>query len=350
MAKWRYLAVVVPLAALGGYLAAGYGSSDERAEWWRQRHLDVLQEQLGALKRHLRDYREAQGRYPSNDEGLAALDDFEARTTIYLYRRKEHHNWLRGPMSGGREGLWFARRAVGDLCRRMQTSDSEDARKMLEAFTGASTVPLEQSRLAELEGEEVAVELAVGHGDELFVLSRAGVLSPWLIPYVYDNRTGAPASAFAGSPADDGDERYSVEVAAGVYVWSVGRRMYAEEIRALWWERNWPRFVGAGMLLAAGVLLAVMLLPSNSGRAVGLVAALGSGAGGFLCGSLRVSCYIMAPMFSRRDPKMVARRRNLLEKHRGRGVISEATYRKAVSALERSPATQPTTAPRRPAP
>jgi len=51
---------------------------------------DAIQQPLSALKVHLRNCRESHGRYPSTDEGLAALDNFTTRVKIRMYR---HAPW-----------------------------------------------------------------------------------------------------------------------------------------------------------------------------------------------------------------------------------------------------------------
>jgi hypothetical protein len=47
------------------------------------------------------------------------------------------------------------------------------------------------------------------------------------------------------------------------------------------------------------------------------------------------TCYVMRSLFYRRDAQMVAQQKELLEKYRSRGLIAEATFRKAVAALEK---------------
>lgn len=72
---------VLALAAIGTFLAAGSGSDDRGVHWMRS-HLDAIRSELDGLAGHLRRFKEKHGRYPTNDEGLAALDTFEARFQV----------------------------------------------------------------------------------------------------------------------------------------------------------------------------------------------------------------------------------------------------------------------------
>jgi len=67
------------------------------------------------------------------------------------------------------------------------------------------------------------------------------------------------------------------------------------------------------------------------------------GAGFFLSKQSYVTCYVMSPMFSSRNPDMVPARVELLDKFRARGLISEQTYTKTLAAMEPAPTTAPST-------
>ncbi|HUT56255.1 MAG TPA: hypothetical protein VNA25_00105 [Phycisphaerae bacterium] len=329
--------MAVLCAGVGGYLASG-GGEDDRSEAWCRWHLEVIQAQLTDLKTLLVEYRNAHGRYPTNDEGLAVLDNFDARFVVRCPRALPSRDLpplhalfstYRGKV---REWLSEFRREHGRAPRNQE--------ELEEAGPG---LLLETPGIAD-PNDLIQIELAIGKGDKLFLLSPAGVLSPWQVPYVYENRKGLDPKLFADSPANrDPKGRYSVRVHDGIYVYSVGGELYVQDERQLWWERTRPRLVGVA-LLAAAVALAVFVV---RGKAIvlGLLAVAGPGALGFAVGTGHyLTCYIMSPLFYRRNSQMVARQKELLGKYRDRGVITRATYDRAMSAIERGAASQPATA------
>jgi len=325
------LAIVLILAAagFGAFLAAGYGE-DDRGRSWVRAHLEIVRSQLAGLKVHLRKYKQAHGRFPTNDEGLAALDNFDAviepRLPQFAGATQEY------PQVYCRF-FWPAVRRVAEM---YHNEDPENRERLLQELpTVLSGYLLAED--ADLRGvRPFPVRLAIGEGDNVYILSSAGVLSPWFIPYVYENRRGLDPARFRDSPAEeDGERRYSVAVDDGVYVYSVGAQEYAAKLDRLWWRDNWPRFAGVGLLLAAVVMLVVFLRRVRWGRKAALaVTVAAAGAGAFVGTAARVTCYIMAPLFYRRDPQMLARRRELLERYRRRGVIGQEAYEKALSAME----------------
>ncbi len=344
MRRWMCIFAIVVSGGFGAFLAAGYGT-DSRGEWWVGSHLEIIREQLGVVGQHLLAYRQTHGRYPTNDEGLAALDDFEVRIAATVHA-------LPVPRLGGAEGFslrysrfgWtMIKPALREHRRRLgrPPQDLEELAPLgLDAALGLEPSPQGESR-------PVVVDVAIDRADNLLLLCPAGVLSPWLLPYVYENRNGLDPDLCRGSPADaDPKRRYSVRVDEGVYVYSIGGRLYAEEMDRLWWERNRPRFFGAALLAAALVLTVVLAVRrGRRGRAapVVLLAAAFAGAGGHFLG--QVTCYVMAPLFYERDAKMVARQRALLDTYHRRGVIGDEAYDRAVAALKLEPTTRPATAP-----
>lgn len=176
----------------------------------------------------------------------------------------------------------------------------------------------------------MTLDVAIDSDDRLWVIGEGGVFSPWWLPYVYENRSGLTAGSFEGSPVDAwGSGRFSVRVDEGIYVLSVAGELWDDEYRADWWWRNWPRFAGAA-LIAAAVALAFILRRrmKNTAAAVGfgMMVGFGAHATGWS------TCYVMSPLFHRRDPAAVERRRELLEKYHDQGVIGDEAYRKALSS------------------
>jgi hypothetical protein len=83
-----------------------------------------------------------------------------------------------------------------------------------------------------------------------------------------------------------------------------------------------------------GAVLVALLFRAKAGI-MGVVALLASGGAGVGAHTLsRATCYVMSPLFRRRDPAMVVRQKELLQRFHAAGVIGDATYRKSLSALE----------------
>ena len=78
------IACIVVLGASGGLLV-WWPYGDDRDMSWIRGHLRVIQDQLGSIEHALRGYREERGRYPTNDEGLSVLDNFESRFKLTYY-------------------------------------------------------------------------------------------------------------------------------------------------------------------------------------------------------------------------------------------------------------------------
>jgi len=241
--------LIAATAGVGAFLAAGYGH-DGRGMSWLDEHLAFIRKQLEGLKDSLRLYKEAHGRYPTNDEGLAVLDTFESRFKTRFALPKQEMRGAYGGLLGG-SGFWPREL---EIClevfrirneRSPETADEFFSTCRIQPSQALSLKGLDLSRLGD-EWSVYDLEMAIDRNNNLYVLTPGGVVSPWHIPYVYENRNGLDAALFADSPAnDDGRRRYSVEVDDGIYVYSVGGQSYAEEYDAAWRRRNVPRFAGA---------------------------------------------------------------------------------------------------------
>ena len=311
---------------------------DDRDMSWIRGHLRVIQDQLGSIEHALRGYREERGRYPTNDEGLSVLDNFESRFKLTYYedpvtgRSDSGTSW---PPAFDPSWLLMNRAAIRKFRAthgRVPSSAREFRDNTRPCRSFDRDVGLPQDR------EPVEIELAIGKGGHIFILSPAGVLSPWLLPYMYENRIGQDPGLFMDSPAEkDAKGRYSVEVDQGVYVYSIGGALYSAKYRRMWWKRHGPRLFGCGLIVACAVIAITLRLRSGSKAfsSAGLLAIVASllGGGGFR--SLNVAtCYIMAPLFYRRDPEALQQQIVLLDKFRARGVLGEEAYRKAMAAAE----------------
>ena len=206
--------------------------------------------------------------------------------------------------------------------------------------------PMDASESESLQADEgwepVPVTLAIGKGDNIFIVSEAGVLSPWHIPYVYENRNGIDAILFADSPADEGrSNRFAVDVDDGIYVYSLGARSFLQSRNARWREHYIPRFIGLGVFVAACSLLVILWRRSRRARYVGVAAILVGAAVGVVTGGTRATCYIMMPLFSHRDEQAIVQQRQLLDSYHERGIIGDEAHRRATEALNQPNQTPP---------
>jgi len=322
---------------------------------------DDIQQPLSALKVHLQNYRKSHGRYPSTDEGLATLDNFTTRVKIRMYRHADRWNSeadsLCSPSSKRelyeryfqhlRDSVREYRREHGHT---PQTSD--EVRKLV--FGSPYSRYLEPG---EVEPEDcpagvepVEWELALGHNDEVFFMSPGVLLSHWQMPYVYENRNGADASVFADSPADNDPEgRFSIKVDKGVYIWSVSAKKDAEERIESYRQAN-RRLDRRQSFRVTQCVIGVMLLLASIAwiwwqvpRVSKIRAAACLGISVIMVALLRraplesmTTCYIPS-LILWRNPVAVSRRRELLDKYRAGGAISDETYRKSLESMGLKP-------------
>lgn len=325
MRKTAYLVGIILAAGLGGYLVSG-PISEGRGQSWVQWHLDVIQKQLSSLKHHLILYKQTHGRYPTNDEGLGVLDNFESRFPADFApdeaaRKTINGNFYRQWSKEGQMLIDEYRFEFGSVPKNAEEfrSDLLWMRHEPPTKTERATTP---------------VEVAFAEGENVFLITPAGVMTPWMVPYVYENRQGMDAGKFAGSPVErDKKGRYSVQVDQGVFIYSVGAELLSRRLDRLWWEDNSPRFVGLGLLAVAAILVVAVNRCSRTAVVAGVAAAA---VGLAVFQTTRVTCYVMSPLFRYRDPEMVSRQRELLEQYHQRGVIADSTYEKALEGLHES--------------
>lgn len=340
MRKLLILIVIAATAGTGAFLATGYGQ-DNRSESWVRSHLAVIQDQLSSLAKHLRQHRDSHGQYPTNDQGLAALDNFESRFMVTFHRPADGllADGLGADAPWRFERFWWetSREAITEY-RGREGHPPRNAEEFSQTRLGLN---FESNRSDDSPG--VPIEIAIGADNNVFVLDHAGVLSPWRLPYVYENRKGLDARLFDGSPADSDHKRlYSTQVDDGVFIYSVGGQIFAQRLDQMWWERNTPRMIGGGLLLAAFVLTALLLRSSKKAAGAGLIVLIASGAAGAgMHLASHTTCYVMSPLFHRRDAAMVDKQRQLLDKYHQSGVLGDEAYRKALAAIQQGPATQP---------
>ncbi|MCX5682952.1 MAG: hypothetical protein NT049_04630 [Planctomycetota bacterium] len=333
--------LIFAFTSVGVFLAAGYGT-DDRCEWWQRRHVEIIQGQLAEIKQHLLEYRKAHGRYPTNDEGLAVIDDFESRFKVWFKKSvsMDPEQVLDyEPNSPG--GFWERTKQVLPLFRERQGHAPANAQELEDFGLWGSFSSPWGSR-----DPGVEVELGLSKDDSLLILSPQGILSPWLLPYVYENRNGFDAAAFKHSPVDrDPEQRYSVRVDDGVYVYSVGAMEYSERLGGPWNTRTIVQLFGLALIVGA-VVLAFLAIRAAERRVLASFFTLAAMVLSALLGlgyhsTFWSTCYMMSPFFSRRNPEMVSQQKDLLEKYRAAGVINEETYRKSLAAVEPAKAQVP---------
>jgi len=330
MRKAIYLIVIVLCSALGTYLLGSYGD-ESRGKWRLLAHMGVIDRQLSELKDLLIRYRAIHGGYPTNDEGLAVLDGFDGRFKTVLYQHVSRPGDSTSFYSGlSGNFLEDSKQAIKDF-RAKHSRAPQNAQEFQQPPYGMFK-PERPSDYVPVD-----VELGITEADDVFLLSPAGVLSPWMVPYIYENRIGMDRQAFADSPAGvDTKRRYSVEVdKGGVYVYSVGGQLYAEKLDSMQWDDTQMILFGLGLLLAALVFTALMFV-SSAAAITGTLALIGSAAIAFSFHYNRPQelCYMMSPLFSDRNPELVPRQKELLDKYRDAGVLGDQAYHKAMAALD----------------
>jgi hypothetical protein len=327
MGKYLILAAIALAAGVGTYLAASLETRD--LDWQRQR-LQTLQDHLAGVKLQLLDYRRIHGRYPTNDEGLTVLDSWAARFPVTLSVTRSPDGelafyvpWANTPWSW----IWL------DNVVRIFRSDNgrlPQNAKDLDVFSDSDF-----GKYA--VGQPFPLDLAIDQHDHVYFLNSAGVLSPWLLPDIYENRAGLKPELFADSPANrDSQRRYCVQVDDGVFLYCIGGEELAAACDAAWWKCYTPVFGGAALLL--GVVIALVWL-IRRGRityiagTVVLGAAVGAGlvVGGITNGA---TCYVSVPILAQRGPKQTAQQIQLLEKYHARGILGDAAYERARAAAD----------------
>jgi hypothetical protein len=336
----------VPILLIGGLCLAGVillASSifaDGRRTWHSEGELEVIQAHLPVLKALLKDYADQTGHYPTTNEGLSPLISlFDTQITITHIGRwempyEQQRGWWAPSRQLGRGALGFQRGII-----LQQIVHPEDRLAILSAKEMSDFRPLPSSD----DGGEITVVWRE-HGDELeylLVADDAGIYSPSLLPFMYENRRGLRPELFGDSPAnEDANRRFSIEVDDGIYVYSLlGRELIAELRAAQLWA--WG-LASAGVACLLGALVLVFWpRPGKAGRlGMWLAVVVGSivfGTAG------RTTCYIMAPLFYRRRPEIIAQQRKLLDEYHERGVINDETYARLVRGTEGGPGQPATT-------
>ena len=321
------IAIVFFLGLTGGGMVFGFDSEDTGRQHYSM-NLKVVQDQLAELSDRLRSYKARHGRYPTNDEHLGVLDDFQLRFPLPVRPVADER---RNPSGIRWMGDWFCQDRLALLLR--QTVGRPLARQ-------------EEAESLGLKADVPGIEIAIGKRDTILVFRDGLACSPWGIPYMYENRTGLAASAFADSPATHPDGRYSLKVDDGIYLWCISAKGLAGELAVLDARKSIRQVAGWVMiaLFVAGLLWLTFRIYSGLGCA-GWLAMLISLPVGAAVSGIGPMCYSMIPFFSRRDPATIAAQQQLLAKYRDAGVITDATYQRALAVASGQVASQPSTQP-----
>jgi len=307
-------AIIFFLGLTGGGMVFGFDSDDTGRQHY-SRHLKVVQDQLAELADRLRSYKARHGRYPTNDEHLGVLDDFQLRFPLPVRPVEDER---RNPSGIRWMGDWHSQDTIARLLR--QTVGRPLARQ-------------EEAESLGLKADVPGIEIAMGKRDTILVFRDGLACSPWGIPYMYENRTSLAASAFADSPATHPDGRYSLKVDDGIYLWCISAKGPAGELAVLEARKSVRQIAGWVIiaLFVAGLLWLTFRIYSGLGCA-GWLAMLISLPAGAVMTTIGTTCYVMIPFFSRRDPATIAAQQELLAKYRDAGVITAATYQRALAA------------------
>ena len=283
--------IILALGFQGSSLALP--EDDDRSLGWRRWHLQAVKLQLVELADRLRSYKARHGRYPTNEEHMSVLDDFDIR-----FAAPEDPYGRPTRSTGGLGMPWHNMGRATRMLRSTARDSLVDQQEMAIMLGLTSDIP--------------GTEIVVGKREAVLMFRDGLVCSPWGIPYVYENGADQPSGVYGASPAKfDSRGRYSVKVDDGVYIWSVGGQSMAQELSVMEWQRLTPRLVG-GVLMTLALVIAVWWTVKRyrGARAIGWVALLVAVLGGAVGHTLSyATCYIMSPLFSGRTTQMVSPRR-----------------------------------------
>lgn len=243
-------------------------------------NLSKIREQLDILKVQLHKHKEKYGNYPSNDEGLLALDEIKP---IY----------------------------------------AEELRMLRYSKNCTYLIPLRPNY-------------------HEMIVSEAGVMSPWRVPFVYENRRGLDESLFEDSLANEDIERnYSVQIDDDVYIYSVGGMIFYHEYKSLIFQMFLGRFAAPFLALIFLILYIRETRKQKTEKKIShffrhfifVLANLGIWTVFF--SQAIISCYIVDSLRLHRRADFIKTYNALLEKYRERGVIKGETYDKIKTAVDR---------------
>jgi hypothetical protein len=251
-----------------------------------------------------------------NDEHLGVLDDFQIRFPLPVRPVEDER---RNPSGIRWMGEWSRQNILASTLREQVRRPLARQQALAESLYLTADIP--------------GIEIAIGKRDTILLFRDGLACSPWGIPYVYENRNGLPASVFADSPATHPDGRFSLKVDEGIYLWCISAKGPAGELAVLEARKSIRQVAGWVMiaLFVAALLWWTFRIYTGLGCA-GWLAMLISLPAGAVMTTVGTTCYVMIPFFSHRDPTTIAAQQELLARYRDAGVITDATYRRAMAA------------------
>ena len=259
---------------------------------WKEKHLNKIQYHFQVIFDQLKAYYEKNKQYPDNNEGLTVLTELRARLI-------KEQAYLPPPIGSCQE---------------------------------------------DCNGK-------YGVADEGMVSFDGGILSPWLEPFVYENRRGLEKNIFADSPVNrDKKQYYSIKVDDEIYVYSVGAMMYYHDYARVMAKRNMTHIIVWSIPVLSFVLLILFIWLFIKAKrptdklpkwwlkplkvTVGILMLLLSVIIGLKKHEVyEISCYMILSNNFLHRPKMISQYNVLLDKYRQRGVITDATYQKIKQSL-----------------
>jgi hypothetical protein len=341
---WRWLlgAAILLSTGLGLFLALGAFNQPDLG-WPDEMQLAECRANLDGIRALLREQKTRDGTYPTTDEGLAALTTFQARFPVVCTVEDafwpQTERWVTSCGPGEAEQVpWVLIHEP----RRRDGEPGENPTSAPDLFRVARDVwagerGLDYLRVGPFKPRRVRLDLAFAAGGTAYLVSPAGILSPSLVPYGYENRLGRPDADFAGSPVQsDSGRRYSLLVDDRIYLYSADGELIAADLDRQRSNAVRTRWAGGGLLVLAAALVVLALRRRRfvaTALTAGIAALLGLGARNVL-----VSCYKPAVGFGGHR-LAAARQRELADEYHRSGVFTDATYKLVleVLALESSP-------------
>jgi len=263
--KRLYLLIIICLGLICGIMLQ-WPFEDDRLLWANNQHLQIIEHQLAGLKDALVTYRNTHGKYPDNNEGLTVLDSFEARIKLFLYVSPEslHETFGRGDtfIPSNIDERWWA--SVDRSLREFRSMHDGRAPTNMDEFCTLwigrrCNMFKEFSKYGTGQGAYLSTEIAIDKSNNIFILSDAGILTPWTDPYIYENRTKGDQKRFGHSiVSSDKHRRFSIKVDNGIYVCSVGAYYRTKDYDSQLWERYGPRVIACIPVFAIAILGCVL--------------------------------------------------------------------------------------------
>lgn len=298
------------------------------------KRLTVFHEQLEGLGVLLKEYKTEHKNYPTNNEGLVNLNQFDSLHQIFILieyddiyknfgiRWRNDDNVLK-QFINHQKSTWLLPKPKPDL------------------FLG---VLIKESNLSEY----IQYTMGIRNDGIGYILGSIGPVDRWsLMPYLYENRNGLASSALEGSVINNDNQRnYSIIVDEGIYVYSIAAMSDAHQYNQLEKEIEKNKILSFIIIIPSSLLFIILFLKlfiSDKKRTLKYVA--------ILIAIDIVLIVVITPgkyhptmedyCFGRttyiRTPGLVNQQKEMLDLYRKNNVINQETYDKQIAALELTP-------------